>query len=246
MTIQQLPYHKPLYEQVCQLIEAQIINGELRIGDKLPTENELAELYKVSRTVIREAIKALKEKGWVETHVAKGTYVVQNVAKGVENSFDVAVRMKPEDRFRNLIQVRRILEPEIAALAASSASQEDIARMRQAVEQMEKAMESKNDIDAFLEGDFVFHMAMADATGNELIRLIIAPVVNLMRDIQTYHLSNVVGGNQRSQHNHKRIMEAIERHDPEAARACMFDHIIQVRDDIENMQTAQADKRSLV
>lgn len=241
MTIPQIPTNKPLYEQVCQLIESQIISGELRVGDKLPTEKELSELYQVSRTVIREAIKTLKEKGWVETHVAKGTFVVHNVAKGVESSFGVAVRMKPEERFNNLIQVRLILEPEIAALAATSASLEEIAHMRKAVARMEKALRENDNLDAFLKADFNFHMAMAKSTGNDLIPLIIAPVVNLMRDIQRYHLSSVIGGNQRSQRNHNRIMEAIERHDPGAARSSMYEHIIQVRDDIQN--TTRSDNK---
>jgi DNA-binding FadR family transcriptional regulator len=234
MTIEQLPQNKPLYEQVCHLIESRIIKGEINVGDKLPTENELAVMYKVSRPVIREAIKALKEKGWVETLVAKGTYVVQNVAKGVENSFDVAVRMKPDERFSNLIQVRMILEPEIAALAAVKASQDEIARMRQAVCQMDEAVINA-DVDTFLKADFAFHMAMAESTGNRLIHLIMAPVVNLMRDVQKYHLSNVVQGNQRSQRNHKRIMKGIERHDPDHARLCMYEHIVQVRDDIQRV-----------
>jgi GntR family transcriptional repressor for pyruvate dehydrogenase complex len=234
MAMQKLPHNEPLYEQVCQMIENQIINGEILVGDKLPTEKRLTEIYQVSRTVIREAIKALKEKGWVETHVAKGTYVVYNVTKSVQSSFDVAVRMKPEDGFNNLIQVRLILEPEIAALAAEKASQDDIARMRRSVKQMEKALEDNNDVDAFIIGDFSFHLAIAESTGNSLIRMIIAPVVNLMRDFQIYHLKSVEGGSQKSQGNHKKIMEAIEKHDPGAARKFMRSHIIQVRDDIRN------------
>jgi len=234
MTIKQLPHNKPLYEQVFQLIENQIINGELLIGDKLPTEKELTERYKVSRTVIREAIKALKEKGWVETYVAKGTFIIYNMEKSVQSSFDAAVRMKPEDRFSNLIQVRLILEPEIAALAAVSASQENIAKMRQALNQMKKALKDNNNVDSFLEGDFAFHMAIAESTGNNLIRIIMAPVVNLLRNIQQYHLSHVESGNQRSQGFHNKVMEAIERHDPKAARSSMYEHIIQVRDDIKD------------
>lgn len=237
MSMQQLPQIKPLSEQVCQLIETRIIDGELRIGDRLPPEKDLAVMYKVSRTVIREAIKMLKEKGWVETHVAKGTFVIHNVGRGIESSFNVAVRMKPEERFSNLIQVRLLLEPEIAALAAASANQEDISRMRQAIHQMDKAMISGN-VDVFLKGDFAFHMALAESTGNDLIPLIIAPVVNLMRDFQRYHLTKVKGGGQRSQYNHKRVMEAIEKHDPGAARLCMQGHIIQVRDDIESTKAS--------
>jgi GntR family transcriptional repressor for pyruvate dehydrogenase complex len=233
MTIQQLPLNTPLSEQVCQMIETQIVNGEYLVGDKLPTEKQLSEMFQVSRTVIREAIKGLKEKGLVETHVAKGTFVVNNVTKSVQSSFDATVRMQPEERFSNLIQVRLILEPEIAALAAKSASDEDIERMRQAVNQMESALENQNNVEEFIRGDFSFHMAMAESTGNNLIRLIIAPVVNLMRDSQRYHLSNVEGGDRKSQRNHKKIMQAIENHDAEAARKHMHAHIAQVRDDIQ-------------
>jgi DNA-binding GntR family transcriptional regulator len=60
-----------------------------------------------------------------------------------------------------------------------------------------------------------------------------APVVNLMRDVQRYHLSTVAGGNEHSQQNHKRIMDGIERHDPKAAHLSMREHILQVRDDIQ-------------
>lgn len=81
MTIPRLPRNKPLYEQVCELIETRIIEGDLRVGEKLPTENEMAEMYQVSRTVIREAIKALTEKGRIETRVAKGTFVVAMLPK---------------------------------------------------------------------------------------------------------------------------------------------------------------------
>lgn len=229
-----IPQNIPLSEQVASLIEARIIAGEVQVGDRLPTEKDLASIYQVSRTVIREAIKALKEKGWVETRVARGTFVVNNMTKSVQSSFDAAVRMKPADRFRNLIQVRLILEPEIAALAAESASLEDLARMRQAINQMEKALAENNNIEDFIQGDFSFHMAMAESTGNDLIRLIIAPVVNLMRDFQRYHLLHVEGGNRRSQDNHRKIMESIQNRNPEAARNYMYAHILQVREDIQN------------
>jgi len=230
-TIHPLRY-RPLYEQVVELVEARIIDGEFRIGDRLPTENELAAIYMVSRTVIREAMKILKEKGWVETRVGKGTFVVHNMAKSVQSSFDVAIRMKPEDRFSHLIEVRLILEPEIASLAAVRAGADETARIQQAVYQMDQAIAEGDDIDEFLKGDFAFHMALAESTGNPLIRMIIDPVVSLMREFQEYHLSNTKGGKQRSQHNHKLVMEAIKLHDPNAARLRMYEHILQVRADV--------------
>lgn len=133
-----------------------------------------------------------------------------------------------------------ILEPEIAALAAVRANEEEIARMQQAVGKMEDAIRNIVDIDEFLRGDFAFHMAMADSSGNPLIPMILSPVVKLMRDAQKYHLYLVKGGNQRSQHNHRLILASIEKHDPEAARFHMHEHILQVRTDIEQaMATSQ-------
>ncbi len=230
----QIPQSKPLYEQVVELLEARIMDGDFRVGDKLPTENELASMYMVSRTVVREAIKALRAKGWVETHPGKGTFVVSNIARGVDTSFDSAVRMSPDGGWGHLIEVRQMLEPEIAALAAIRANEEQLSKMRQAVEQMDRTLaEEPQDIHKFLEADFAFHMSMAEATGNPLVLMILNPVVKLMRDLQRYHYSRVKGGGKRSQQNHKLILESVQNRDPESARLHMRMHIQQVREDVE-------------
>lgn len=229
----QFPQSKPLYEQVVELIEARIINGEYRLGDQLPTEFELAAQYRVSRTVIREAMKTLKERGWVDTRVGKGTFVIDNVSRGVGASFDVIVRRNPDLGFEHLIEVRELLEPGIAALAAERASAEQIQAMRQAVEQMEHAANNTADMDDFLAGDYTFHALMAQATGNPLVPSILQPVVTLMRDQQKYHLYRVKGGYLKSQSHHRQIMDAIEAHDSEAARQAMLGHIRQVSADVQ-------------
>ena len=233
MIIPQLPHNKPLYEQVCELIETRIIEGDLRVGDKLPTEKEMAELYQVSRTVIREAMKVLKEKGWIETRVAKGTFVVDNVAKSVRDSFDAVVRMDEARGFRYLIEVREILEPEVAALVASRADDTQRDKLRQAVDLMDHALEHQDNIEEFLNADFTFHMLLAESTGNPLIPMIISPLVKLMREQQAYYSSIVKEGTHRSQVNHKLIMDAIASQDTAAARRYMIEHIHQVRTDVE-------------
>lgn len=233
MTTTQFPQSKPLYEQVVELIEARIISGEYRLGDQLPTEFEMAAQYRVSRTVIREAMKTLKERGWVDTRVGKGTFLVDNVSRGVGASFDVIVRMNPDQGFEHLIEVRELIEPGIAALAAVRASDQQIQAMRAAVEKMENAIEQASAIDDFLTGDYTFHTLLAQSTGNPLVPSILEPVVTLMRDQQKYHLYRVKGGSVKSQSNHRLIMEAIENRDPEAARQHMLDHIRQVRADVQ-------------
>jgi DNA-binding FadR family transcriptional regulator len=234
MIIPQRPHNKPLYEQVCELIETRIVEGDLQVGDKLPTEKEMAELYQVSRTVIREAMKVLKEKGWIETRVAKGTFVVDNVAKNVRDSFDAVLRMDEASGFRYLLEVREILEPEVAALVASRADDSQRARLQQAIDRMDSSLELPDNIDEFLDADFTFHMSLAESTGNPLIPMIISPLFKLLRDQQAYYSSNVKEGPHRSQVNHKLIMGAIARADAVGARRYMIEHIHQVRKDVES------------
>lgn len=231
MTTFQLPQKKPLYEQVIELIEEQIISGEIQVGNQLPTENDLATKYQVSRTVVREAMKALKEKGWIETHVGRGTFVIENVARGIDSSFDLALRMDPGSSFGYLIEVREILEPDIAALAAMRASDEKIAEMRVAVEMMDIGLETHT-YELFLQGDFTFHVKMAEATGNPLILMVLNRVVKLMREQQEYHVYHEPRGGEKSQHHHKLIMEAIEKRNPDEARSRMHEHIQQVRSEV--------------
>lgn len=237
----QFPLNISLTDQVVEIIENQIINKELNVGDKLPTENELAIKYKVSRTVIREAIKILKEKGWVETFIAKGTFVVLNTKKGVRSSFDNAIGIEPKNRFDYLIQVRLIFEPEIAALSALRANEEEIAKMKRAISMMEEALLGEKSIDKFLQNDFTFHITMAESTGNPLIPMILNPVFSLLRDVQEFHLLNVEEGDQKSQHHHRLIMNSIEKHDPSAARLHMYNHIVQLRTDIETLHVIKFD-----
>jgi DNA-binding FadR family transcriptional regulator len=232
MTNLQLPQNKPLYEQVIELIETEIIGGNFHVGDRLPTEMEWAEKYKVSRTVIREAMKALKEKGWIETHVGKGTFVVDNVSKGVGASIDAFLRMDPDGGFEYLIEVREMLEPEIAELAARRASDYQIKQLEDAINQMSNALDHQNNKELFLAGDFLFHSILAESTGNPLVLMILNPVVNLMRAQQKFHLYHVQGGSYKSQQHHLLILEAIKKKDPAAARKHMHEHIRQVRADI--------------
>jgi GntR family transcriptional repressor for pyruvate dehydrogenase complex len=238
------PENKPLYEQVVALIEEQILGGDLRVGDRLPTENELAVMYKVSRTVIREAMKTLKERGWVETLPAKGTFVVNHVARGVGLSFDRAIRNAPDGGYGYLIKVREILEPEIAALAAVEANPEQLTAMRDTISKMNHILSTGYDLEEFLKADFAFHMLMAESTGNPLIMMVLDPIVQLMRGQQKYYLSFVKESSQKSQKFHNLIIQAVEQGDAAAARRYMYEHIRQVRTDIEQFDTVNSKNHS--
>jgi GntR family transcriptional repressor for pyruvate dehydrogenase complex len=108
-----------LYEQIVKQIEESINNGSLKLGDQLPAERELAHQFGVSRTAVREAVKTLREKGLVEAHPGRGTFITNSNTQSIWHSLDRMIRDGQPEAMIHLIEVREILEPEIASLAAA-------------------------------------------------------------------------------------------------------------------------------
>lgn len=218
-----------IYEKIVEQIEESVRAGNLKAGDRLPSERELGEQFGVSRTAIREAVKALTQKGLVEVYPGRGTFITNGSSKAVRHSLGVMMQFDSEESTRNLVEIREILEPEIAAMAASNASRMDLKTMQQAVIEMEGALD---DADTFVEADLEFHLALADATQNNLISILINSIIDILRE-QRKRISLVDGGLKRGQYHHKRILGAVERNDPDAARKAMITHLRQVRKDSE-------------
>jgi len=216
-----------LYEQIVQQIEDSILKGELKEGEQLPAERELAQQFGVSRTAVREAVKTLREKGLVEAYAGRGTFITNGTAHSIRHTLDRMIRSGPSEGKVHLAEVREILEPEIAALAAKRADQEMLAAMQEAISVMDAA---RLDAEAFIEGDLDFHLALAEAAGNPLILSLIDSIVGLLREqrMRTYFTE---GGPERGQYHHKKILEAIEHRDPQGARDAMRAHLRQVRED---------------
>jgi GntR family transcriptional repressor for pyruvate dehydrogenase complex len=219
-----------VFEQVAEQIEKRILDGELHSGDRLPTERELAEQFHVSRTAVREAMKILAQKGLVDMRPGRGTIVIDGAHEAMQNSIDLAMKLKLGEvgGSDNLVEVREILEIEIAALAAARATDKEIVAMREAVRVKD---ENLSDADAFISADNNFHEALAQGTQNTLILILVNSIVNLLSE-QRKQIFEVEGGPQRGQVHHKRILESISRRDPEAARVAMRAHLRQVREDV--------------
>lgn len=216
-----------LYEQIVQQIEDSVLNGTLKPGDQLPAERELAQRLGVSRTAVREAVKTLREKGLVEAYSGRGTFITDGTSQAARQSFDLMVKIGQPEGSPHLAELRLILEPGIAALAATRVQESELATMREAVAVMDGA---QKDPEAYIEADLDFHLALAEAAANPLILSLIDSIVGLLRE-QRIRIFNVEGGPQRGQIHHKRILEAVERHDPEMARGAMRAHLEQVRED---------------
>jgi GntR family transcriptional repressor for pyruvate dehydrogenase complex len=219
-----------LYEQIVQQIEDSIQEGALKPGDQLPAERELALQFGVSRTAVREAVKTLREKGLVEAYAGRGTFITSGTSSSIRVTLDRMMKTGQAEGTQHLAEVREILEPEIAALAATRSDEESLVEMREAVRIMDNA---KLDPDAFIEADLDFHLALAEAAANPLILSLIDSIVGVLRE-QRMRIFKVDGGPERGQYHHKRILEAIENRDPTGARAAMRAHLRQVREDSGN------------
>src|SRR6266516_5199086 len=224
------PIHSSkVYEQIAEQIQRSILSGELRSGDRLPTERVLAEQFQASRTAVREAMKTLAQKGLVEMRPGRGTIVIDGTLQAMRHSLGLMMRVGQAGSSANLVEVREIIEPEIAALAAVRATDEHIAAMREAVRVMDANLKEAN---AYIAADNDFHRALAKGTQNELILTLVDSIVDLLSE-QRKQIFSVDGGPERGQIHHKRILDTIIRRDAEAAREAMRAHLHQVRMDLK-------------
>ena len=146
---------KKLYEEVVDQIIDLVRKKRLLPGDKLPPERELADELGVSRTVFREAIKALEEKELVEVRHGSGTYIRNPSVDSIAKSFSIIVWTEPS-RYFQLMDMREYLDVEIAGRLAHSATEEDIDRMAKAIENMWQLLDSPKE---FTKQDVAFHLA---------------------------------------------------------------------------------------
>lgn len=220
---------RKLFEQIAYQIERRILNGELRSGDRLPTERELAEQFGASRTAVREAMKSLAQRGLVDMKPGRGMMVIDDTSRAMQESIGLMLKVGQAGLSDNLVEVRGILEPEIAALAALRASAEHIAAMQEAVEIMDASLQ---DADAYIHADNSFHQALARGTQNVLILALVDSIVSLLSE-QRKQIFAVPGGPERGQFHHKAILDAVKRQDAQAAREAMRAHLEQVRADVK-------------
>ncbi len=217
-----------LSQVVADQISDLIMSGELKEGDRLPSERELAEEMGVSRTIVREAIKLLRAARLLKVRVGIGSFVTlpsRNIFEEPLRRFSTPERRK----IAELIQLREVIEPPITALAAQNATQEDIANLEQALEEMQKHIANPHE---YILVDNVFHNTLALATHNSLFQLIVQSVVDLLQESRRLAVSSP-GAAERSSDHHRQILAAVKARDDEGARKAMVAHLSQIKRDIE-------------
>ena len=229
-----------IYEEVVSQIHELIREGKLKSGDQLPSERELAETFKVSRTSVREAIRTLETKGLVVSRTGMGTFVVD---LPVESLVSVLANLLLEEKnaLADIFEMRKLLEPQIASLAAERASQNDIDRMRQILNKQ------RNEVDqggTGLEEDAEFHFSIGQATQNQALEKLVSGLMDILSQSREESLQTP-GRSHASIDTHFKILSAIEEHNKEKARKAMFNHVEHVEQNVfssKNAQTSEDEK----
>lgn len=227
-----------LVDLVVSQIQRLIVDGQLRVGTRLPSEVELAAQLGVSRTVIREAVRILTAKGLLETRPGVGSIVRQMTRDQVVEPLGHLLRTH-NVTLDDLHEVRGILEVEIAGMAAQQADAEDIAKLRQAVEAMTRAT---NDAKALAAHDAEFHRALAQATHNPLLVILLDSIRDLMQEVRL-RVSSYPGIAEVIVPDHHRILNCVVARDGEGARHAMREHIDHARE-FQRAVFPQGERRS--
>jgi GntR family transcriptional regulator, transcriptional repressor for pyruvate dehydrogenase complex len=214
------------YEIVAERLLGLISSRQLGPGDTIPSERELVELYRVGRSSIREALRMLESKGVIRSG-GNGSFAVAEFANTLNNSLGFLLSVDEAD-YGELFEVRRILEGEAAALAASRRNAEHLTRMEAGIAGMEQGLGSE---EGFITADLRFHLTIAEASGNRLIAHLMDAIRTLLqRSLSSaYHIP---GSPEGAIVLHRLILEAITARRPEEARQRMQEHVSRVERDI--------------
>ena len=213
-----------LPSQVAAELEDRVVTGEMAVGERLPSERDLAEVYGVSRAVVREALRLLAARGVVSVRQGSGAFVREASFNGADNPIEFTLRRRSLERpLWELFEVRRTLEVELAGLAAERAVPDSVAAMEAAVIALTGA---RPDEDWFVSNDLAFHDAVANAAQNDLFLLLLEPLQGLLREFR--HLAYRRDSSQAvatAQREHGHILAAIRQADAAGARAAMRSHL---------------------
>lgn len=213
---------------VSQVTEA-IIKGELKIGDRIPPERDLANTFGVSRTAIRDAIKILSGRGVLDVKHGVGIFVAESVKK--EYGMDFA-----GEQLRDLFEIRKTLETQAAAWAADRADSDYVSRLRTIVDE---AKEHSSNLQVLAEKDAQFHMMIAEASKNLLIVKIMWTLLDTLEESRTKALT-IPNRALASLSEHEQVLKAIAEHNQERARESMHKHLDSVEHSIFKSESNEA------
>lgn len=222
--------YKKLGAQISrQLVEA-IASGQYKPGDQLPPERELAVMFETSRVAVRDALGALIAKGILSSRQGSGT-TVNTVEQWNTLDPEILMLRDGDSTFDQLQEVRRIIEPELCALAAERITDEEIEALRALSD-----LPLTDTIDQHVERDTNFHLMIARITKNTVLQIVLSSISDLLKAGRRRSFL-VPGELAAAREWHKKIFSAIANHDVEGARRAMVEHMGQVQRSLEGYKT---------
>lgn len=219
------------YEDIVRQLTEMVRRGELKAGDRLPAERELAASFGVGRPTLRQAITVLTQAGILEVRPGSGVYLagpLQQAAGHTANNPMAMVLITENKSLRDILELRMGIEGEAAYLAALRRTPEHVAKLQQAIRDLDDAFEQRG---VAIQEDYQFHYAVAEATGNPVFVKVMASLVDLFlqsfRETTRYFYYDPNRAVLNRQ-EHSRIMNAIMEQRPDDARAAMIDHLRQI------------------
>src|SRR5256886_6807184 len=223
MNMYPAPVRRGLADQLVEHLVAAILRGDHPPYSRLPPEARLAELFKVSRLTVREAVQELRHKGVVRVEQGRGTFVnpaprwspldpvlLMARAGSAEGTEDLAVK---------LTEARRLVEVGVSGLAAQRRNAQDLVDLKHALERMQETSD-RDDVDGFTQADLEFHQTVMAAAGNPFITALFEPLVDLLFEVRRA-ASGDRPGRETAIAAHRQVLAAIEAGVPQAASEAM-------------------------
>jgi GntR family transcriptional regulator, transcriptional repressor for pyruvate dehydrogenase complex len=212
-----------LSDKVAEQLTEAIVSRKVKPGERLPSERELGVKFKVSRTVVREAVRSLAARGLVSVTSGRGVEVKPISSDGVVASMRLMVRGHSGLDYGKVHEVRMAVEVQTAGLAAQRATSQDVQRLRELCEVHQRGIEAE-DAAAASEADFQFHRELTRASGNELLLAMLDSISEVLREvrIQSMDQPHVSEDGLKA---HLRIVKCVVAQDPKGARNAMIEHL---------------------
>ena len=221
-----------VYEEIVSQITSLILSGDLKVGDKLPSERELGERFAVGRNSVREATRALESANLVVTRQGEGTFIIATPDSLVPV---LSARISEEESgVHHLFEARRILEPQIAALAAERAGTDELKELDRILVRQRKAVDTGG---SGIEEDTQFHMALAGAAKNEFLEKLLGTLLASLRELRERSVRRI-SDRIRSHETHLKILDAVKNGREQDAVANMISHLLEIEGGEMNSESA--------
>ncbi len=229
-----------VYEEIVAKIKDMVEKGRFKSGDQLPVERELAEVFRVSRSSVREALRSLESQGFIESRQGDGTYIARQPVESLVRPLASVILTEKDDQME-LFEMRRMIEPDLAYLAAERATEEEIAMMEKVLTLQQEQID-RGDFETDVDRNF--HYIMARAARNKALLRITDNIIDLLAESREQYLQ-VEGRPQKSILRHREVLEAIRARDPERAEKCMLEHLVDIETSLFGTSGRRSSKKGI-